>query len=82
MNQLIKIDLIKRTKTTFSFTCLGAIAYYSQLVIKKGVKNYWKLKAIDSIKASAQLGEDERTKLIKAILDDSKIESILITEKQ
>ena len=82
MSQLLKAGLIKRTKGIFSLTCLGAVVYYSQLVIEKGTSNYWKLKAIDTIKTSAQIGEHERTKLIKAILDDGKIENILITEKQ
>ena len=38
---------------------------------EKGVSNYWKLKAIDSIQSSAEIGEHERTKLIKTIIDDS-----------
>ena len=44
------------------------------------VNNYWKLKAIDSIQSSAEIGEHERTKLIKTI-DDSGIESILVAQR-
>ena len=63
--QLLKTGLIKRYKGGFSLTCLGAIVYHAQLVIQKGVDKYWKLKAIDSIQSSAEIGEHERMKLIK-----------------
>ncbi|MGA7977473.1 MAG: hypothetical protein WB975_09570 [Nitrososphaeraceae archaeon] len=79
--QLLKTGLIKRTKGSFSITCLGAIVYHAQLVIQTGVNNYWKLKAIDSIQSSAEIGEHERTKLIKTIIDDSGIESILVAQR-
>ena len=47
--QLLKTVLIKRSKGSFSLTCLGDIVYHAQLVIETGVNNYWKLKPIDSI---------------------------------
>ena len=80
-SQLLQAGLIQRTKGSFSLTCLGAIVYHAQSVIETGVNNYWKLKAIDSIKSSAEIGEHERTKLIKTIIDDSGIESILVAQR-
>ena len=65
--------LIQRNKGSFSLTCLGVVVHHAQNVIEKGVNNYWKLKAIDSIQSSAEIGEYERTKLIKTIIDDSGI---------
>jgi len=59
---------------------LGVVVYQAQLVVEKGVNNYWKLKAIDSIQSSAEIGEHERTKLIKTIIDDSRIENILTAQ--
>ena len=50
--QLLKTGLIKRSKGSFSLTCLGDIVYHAQLVIETGVNNYWKLKPIDSIVSS------------------------------
>jgi hypothetical protein len=47
--KLLKTGLIKRSKGSFSLTCLGDIVYHAQLVIETGVNNYWKLKPIDSI---------------------------------
>ena len=79
--QLLKTGLIQRNKGRFSLTCFGAVVYHVQLVVEKGVNNYWKLKAIDSIQSSAEIGEHERTKLIKTIIDDSGIESILVSQR-
>ena len=79
--QLLKQGLVQRNKGSFSLTCLGVIVYHAQSVIEAGVNNYWKLKAIDSIQSSADIGEHERTKLIKTIIDDSGIESILVAQR-
>jgi predicted transcriptional regulator len=81
MRQLLKAGLVQRIKGRFSLTCLGAVVYHAQLIVEKGVNNYWKLKAIDSIQSSAEIGQHERTKLIKTIIDDSRIESILVAQK-
>jgi predicted transcriptional regulator len=81
MRQLLKAGLVQRIKGRFSLTCLGAVVYHAQLIVEKGVNNYWKLKAIDSIQSSAEIGQHERTKLIKTIIDDSGIESILVAQK-
>ena len=80
-SQLLKQGLIQRNKGSFSLTCLGAIVYHAQSVIEKGVNNYWKLKAIDSIQSSVGIEEYERIKLIKTIIDDARIESILIAQR-
>ena len=74
-------ELIQRNKGRFSLTCLGAVVNHAQTVVEAGVNNYWKLKAIDSIQSSAEIGEHERTKLIKTIIDDSGIESILVAQR-
>ena len=79
--QLLKTGLIKRMKGRFSLTSFGVIVYHAQLIVEKGMNNYWKLKAIDSIQSSAEIGEHERTKLIKTILDDSGLERILVAQK-
>jgi DNA-binding transcriptional ArsR family regulator len=81
MRQLLKAGLVQRIKGSFSLTCLGSVVYHAQLVIETGVNNYWKLKAIDSIKASGEIVEQERLKLIKTILDDNIVQDILITQR-
>ena len=77
-SQLLKVGLIKRKNGRFSLTCFGAVVYHAQLVIESGIKNYWKLKAVDSIQSSTDIDEQERVKLIKSILEDSTIEKILV----
>jgi hypothetical protein len=79
--QLLKTGLVQRSKGRFSLTCLCAVVYHAQLVVEKGVNNFWKLKAIDSIQSSGEIGEHERTKLVKTIIDDSGIESILVAQR-
>jgi hypothetical protein len=53
------------------------IVYQAQLEIDSGVKNYWKLKAIDSIEASQNMSQQERSKIVKTIINDEKIGNIL-----
>jgi hypothetical protein len=75
---LLEVGLIKRKKGRFSLTAFGAVVYHAQFVIESGIKNYWKLKAVDSIQSSTEIGEQERAKLIKSILGDNRIERILV----
>src|SRR5437867_4439555 len=76
--QLLNAGLVKRIKGKFSLTNFGLVVYHGQLVMEAGVNSYWKLKAIDSIQESGQIGEEERMKLIKTILNDNTIEGILV----
>ena len=78
IKKLKDIGVIQIRKGHFSLTSLGAIVHHSQLVLEAGVNNYWKLKAIDSIQGSEQIGEEERLKLVKTILNDNMIENILV----
>jgi predicted transcriptional regulator len=79
--QLLEAGLVQRIKGSFSLTNLGTVIYHAQLIMEAGVNNYWKPKAIDSIQGSGQIGEEERIKLIKTILNDNQIESILVTQR-
>lgn len=79
--QMLNAGLIRRVKGKFSLTNFGVIVYHGQMVMEKGVNNFWKLKAIDSIQESGQIDEHERMKLIKTILNDNAIESLLVTQK-
>jgi hypothetical protein len=79
--RLLRVGLIKRSKGKFSLTTLGTVVYHAQIEIEKAVKNYWKLKAIDSIQSSTDIGEQERVKLIKTILDDATIENVLVKNR-
>ena len=76
--QLLKVGLVKRKKGRFSVTTLGAMLYHAEFIIENGIKNYWKLKAIDSIQSSGKIREHERISPIKTIFSDPLIEDILV----
>jgi DNA-binding HxlR family transcriptional regulator len=76
--QLMNTGIVKRVKGKFSLTNFGVVVYHAALIIDACVRDYWKLKAIDSIQDSEQIVEHERTKLIQAILEGSSIENILV----
>ncbi|HEY7111228.1 MAG TPA: hypothetical protein VH415_17505 [Nitrososphaeraceae archaeon] len=75
---LLRVGVVQRSKGTFSLTNFGAVVYHAQLIIEAGLNNFWKLKAIDSIQSSGQIREEERLKLVRTILNDNTIESILV----
>jgi hypothetical protein len=80
MRQLINAGVVQRNKGHLSLTSLGTIVYHAQLIMESGINNYWKLKAIDSIQGSGQIAEHERIKLIQTILNDNRIENILVKQ--
>ena len=69
---MIKKGLIRRDKGRLFLTSLGIISYQSQLKIDYAIKNYWKLKAIDSMQDSSEMRKDERTRIIKTIIGNDK----------
>ena len=77
---MLQVGLVKRSKGSFSLTNFGIVVFHAQLVIESGIKNYWKLKAVDSIQATGGIAEQERKMLIKTILNDNRIENILVKQ--
>ena len=78
--RLLQVGLIKRSKGFFSLTNFGIVVFHAQLVIESGIKNYCKLKAVESIQATGGIAEQERNMLIKTILNDIRIENILVKQ--
>ena len=76
---VIKAGLISRKKGRFSLTALGIVSYHIELQLESAIKNYWNLKAIDSIHDLHKMDKDERIKIIKRIVTDKTIQSILET---
>jgi hypothetical protein len=70
--QMIKKGMIRRDKGSLILTSLGKISYHSLLKIDYAIKNYWKLKAIDSMQDSSEMRRDERTRIIKTIIGNDK----------
>jgi predicted transcriptional regulator len=80
---LMKADLIKRDKGRYSLTMLGKIVYYAHLSIGKGLKDYWKLKAIESIQTSTlgQLPREEFTELLETLIDNKQLKEIVLGQQ-
>jgi predicted transcriptional regulator len=75
--QMSSVGLIKRNKGRFSLTTFGVVVFHAQEKIRSGIKNYWKLKAIDSIRSANEMNEEERVNIIKKIIGDERIEGII-----
>jgi predicted transcriptional regulator len=80
MSELTKACLIGKKNGMYFLTSFGKVVYEAQILIGKGVQNYWKLKAIDSIEAppnSPQLPTEEYNRLIDTLVDCNDIKAIL-----
>ena len=79
---LLNAGLIKRHKGKYSITLLGKVVYDTQMTIGKALTYYWKLKAIESVEMSSDVGlpKEELTQLIDALIDNNSIKDILIKE--
>src|SRR5213593_791788 len=80
--RLNKAGLISRRKGRFSLTPLGIISYHIELQLESAIKNYWNLKAIDSIQDLHKMDKDERIKITKRLVTDKMIQSILETRME
>lgn len=80
MHQLTKVGLVKRTLGIYQLTSFGRIVYSSKLKIDAAFKNYWLLKAIDSIGSTNEINSQERKALVKEMVKDNIIKDILLCE--
>ena len=78
LSRLIATGLVKREGRKYTLTALGIIVHRGQLIVQKAVSIYWNLKAIDAIVSSGKIGEEERVKLIKTIVDDQEIQRAVL----
>ena len=79
---LINAGLIKKHKGRYSITLLGKVVYDTQMTIGKTLTYYWKLKAIESVEMSSNVGlpKEELTQLINTLIDNHFIKDILFKE--
>ena len=77
---LMKAGLIKRQRGKYYLTSIGKVTHNLCTSLQYAVNNYWKLKAIDSFKASTnEISKDERLDIINALVgDDDKLKAILV----
>ena len=80
IHKLTKFGLVKRTLGIYQLTSFGKIVYSSKLKIDAAFKNYWLLKALDSIESTDEINSESRKTLIKELVKDNIIKDILLCE--
>ena len=78
MEHLSKQGLVARTNGKYYLTTMGKIIYELQSVIGTAVNDYWKLKAIDSLRIQDQLPEDQVAKLIYTLVENQGLRDIIL----
>ena len=80
LSALLKAGVVKRVRGKYSLTTFGMILYHAQGLIGKAVDEYWKLKAIDSIRASGngKLPQEQFHTIIDKLLTNQEIKNILL----
>jgi len=81
ISRLIKAGLVKRQKGKYFVTAFGKVIYDSQKLLGTAVKNYWKLKAIDSLGVvnDNDMPKEERRRIIEELIGNRQIKDILLS---
>jgi predicted transcriptional regulator len=81
ISRLTKAGLVKRQKGRYFVTAFGRVIYDAQRLLGSAVKNYWKLKAIDSLIMANdnKIPTEERTKIIDLMIGNPQIKEILLS---
>lgn len=81
MARLVQTGLAKRQKSRYLLTAFGKVIQNAEMNfeirIEDALKNYWKLKAIDTLQMSSVMGE-EGEKIISELIDNEEIKNVLM----
>jgi predicted transcriptional regulator len=78
LSGLAHCGLIKRKDNKYFLTTLGKVIYDAQATIENALKNYWKLKAIDSLGVGEGTPTEDQKKLTETLINDQQIKNILV----
>ena len=81
ISHLIKAGLVKRRKGRYFVTAFGKVVYNAQKLLGTAVKNYWKLRAIDTLGVANDdiMPKQERRKIIDIMIGNLQIREILLS---
>jgi len=79
ISRLTKAGLVNREKGRYFVTAFGKVIYDAQRLLGSAVKNYWKLKALDSLAANDKVPKEERSKIIDLMISNPQIKEILLS---
>ena len=82
ITRLVKAGLVKRQKGRYFLTSFGTVIYDAQRLLGNAVKNYWKLKALDSLVGATNdsIPKEERNKIIDQMINNRQIKEILLSK--
>jgi hypothetical protein len=83
MKKLMDVNLVRRIGGIYRLTSFGKVVFEAQARVEIAIKNYWKLKALDSVITSAGktgLSVQERQMFIDKLIDNHEIKSILLSK--
>src|SRR5918911_2212926 len=81
MSTLMKSGLINKEEGKYTLTAFGRIIYHISLAaMENAVNNYWKLKAIESLRKSKDLPAAECKKIIDRFIDNPEIKDIFVRD--
>ena len=81
MSTLMKAGLINKEEGKYTLTAFGGIIYHISLAaMENAVSNYWKLKAIESLKKSKDIPAAECKKIIDRFTDNPEIKDIFVRD--
>jgi hypothetical protein len=82
LSALLKAGLVHRERGKYSLTTFGIIVYNTQETIGKAADQYWKLKAIDSIRAAGNgvLPQEQFHTIIDKLITNQEIKNILFKQ--
>ena len=77
MDHLCRQGLVARKNGKYYLTTMGKIIYELQNVIGIAVNDFWKLKAIDSLRIQDQLPEEQIAKLVDTLVENQGLRNII-----
>jgi hypothetical protein len=81
ISRLTKAGLVKRQKGRYFVTAFGKVVYNAQKLLGTAIKNYWKLRAIDTLGVANNniMPTEERSKIIDLMIGNLQIREILLS---
>jgi predicted transcriptional regulator len=76
ISALVKSGLVEKRNGKYYLTSFGELTLGARQLIGSGIKDYWKLKAINSI--GLELPRQERNQIIEALIDKQEIKELLL----
>lgn len=75
---LTKVGLIERKRGKHFLTTIGRVVYNTILLMEIAVKDYWKLKAIDSFRSN-DFSQQDYSNIVNTLIGSNKIKDIIFS---